>query len=134
VDPGAVDAAWLFPPRTIGGRESGVAVVSSFAGGGARTIHTVGYETEPRPKGPPLRHDRVQEQGSVPFERLDGIIEGVLRRLDRPETPAFRPIGGDAAAWSELLAELRGGEVDGAYRESLSFGSAADAERHPGGT
>jgi hypothetical protein len=134
VDPAAVDAAWLFPPRTMGGRESGVAVVSSFAGGGVRTIHTVAYETEPRAKGPPLRRDSVQERGSVPIERLEAIIEGVLRRLDRPEAPEFRPIAGDAVAWGELLAELRGEEVDGAYRESLSFGSTPDAERHPGGS
>jgi hypothetical protein len=104
---------WVFPPRQSGGRVSGVAVVAAFADGGrARTIHTVHYTLEPQPRGAPLRRDEVVEQGTVPLDRVDRIIEGVLRRLDRAESPEVRETGGDPAAWAALLAALRGAAVD----------------------
>jgi hypothetical protein len=129
---------WLFPPRSHGGRESGVAVLSSFAAGdaGARTIHTVHYDTAPQPGGTPLRRDEVVEQGTVPVDRVDRIIDGVLRRLERPETPAVREVGGDASTWERVLGELRGDpeppQVDGSNRESLSSAMSPDAANHGG--
>lgn len=84
----------------------------------ARTIHTVRYVLEPpAPRARPLRADEVAEQGTVPVERVGRIIEGVLRRLDEPETPDLRDIGGDAGKWAELLASLSGGVLDQRYRE-----------------
>jgi hypothetical protein len=126
-----VDAVWLFPPRQIGAKESGVAVLSVFAEGDearrTRTIYTLHYVSEPQPKGPPARTDEMEEQGTVPVDRIGRIIEGVLHRLDVPETPDVRETGGDAAAWSALLDDLRGGgKVDAANRESLSL--AKDSE------
>jgi hypothetical protein len=127
-----VDAVWLFPPRRLGARESGVAVLSVLAdGGGAlgtRTIHTLHYEAEPQPRGAPVRRDELVEQGTVPAERVDRIIEGVLRRLDRAETPEVRDTRGEAAAWAALLAALRGGAVDGDNQESLSSGKSEPAD------
>ena len=45
-------------------------------------------------------------------DRVDRIIEGVLRRLDVPETPDVRETGGDPARWAELLADLGGLPAD----------------------
>lgn len=117
---------WLFPPRRLGARESGVAVLSAFVEDDParrlRALHTLHYETEPRPKGEPARRDELAEQGTVPLDRVERILAGVLRRLDRPETPEVRETGGDAAAWAALLDELRGGgKVDAGNRESLSL-------------
>ena len=124
--PERVDAVWLFPPRQIGAKESGVAVLSVFAEGDearrTRTIHTLQYVSEPQPKGPPARTDELEEQGTVPVDRIDRIIEGVLHRLDVPETPDVRETGGDAAAWAALLAELAGVALDPGNQESLSLG------------
>ncbi|HEY7769208.1 hypothetical protein [Longimicrobium sp.] len=83
-----------------------------------RTIHTVRYVLEPpAPRARPVRADEVAEQGTVPVDRVGRIIEGVLRRLDEPETPDLREIGGDQARWNELLASLSGGVLDQRYRE-----------------
>lgn len=127
--PERVDAVWLFAPRAVGARESGLAVLSSFAEGegdrGTRTIHTLNYVLEPQAKGPPVRTDALAEVGTVPLDRIDRIIEGVLHRLDVPETPDVRETGGSAHAWTVLLAELAGVALDPAYQESLSLGSAS---------
>jgi hypothetical protein len=83
-----------------------------------RTIYTIGYVLEPpAPRARPVRADEVAEQGTVPVDRVGRIIEGVLRRLDEPETPDLREIGGDGARWNELLASLSGGVLDQCYRE-----------------
>ena len=123
--PERVDAVWLFPARQLGAKESGVAVLSSFpegdGAGRTRTIHTLHYLSDPQPKGPPVRTDELAEVGTVPLDRIDRIIEGVLHRLDVPETPDVRETGGDSHAWSALLAELAGVVLDPGYRESLSL-------------
>jgi hypothetical protein len=126
IPPDRVDAAWLFPARQLGARESGLAVLSAFVEGDearkTRTIHTVHYLLEPpMPKARPVRTDELVEQGTVPLDRVDRIIEGVLRRLDVPETPDVREIGGDGARWDELLAELGGVPLDRGNQESLSL-------------
>jgi GNAT superfamily N-acetyltransferase len=113
IPPERVDAVWLFPARQLGARESGLAVLSVFAEDDerrrTRTIHTLHYVLEPpAPKTKPMRTDELEEQGTVPLDRIDRIIEGVLRRLDVPETPDVRETGGDAGKWAELLAELSG--------------------------
>lgn len=127
--PERVDAVWLFPPRQLGARESGLAVLSSFADGDearrTRTIHTLHYVSDPQPKGPPVRTDELAEVGTVPVDRIDRIIEGVLHRLDVPETPDVRQTGGDAHAWTGLLAELSGVVLDPTNQESLSLGNAS---------
>lgn len=113
IPPERVDAVWLFPARQLGARESGLAVLSVFVEGDdlrrTRTIHTLHYVLEPpAPKARPVRTDELEEQGTVPLDRIDRIIEGVLRRLDVPETPDVRETGGDAGKWAELLSELSG--------------------------
>ena len=100
-----------------------MAVLSVLAGGDearrTRTIHTLRYLAEPRAKGQLARTDELAEQGTVPLDRVDRIIEGVLRRLDVPETPDVRETGGDPDRWAELLAELGG----------VPAGSAVSGER-----
>lgn len=113
VPPSSVDAVWLFPPRQLGARESGLAVLSVYAGEGAegaRTIYTVHYVLEPpAPKARPVRTDELAEQGTVPRDRVDRIIEGVLRRLQEAESPPdVREVEGDEARWTALLAGLSG--------------------------
>jgi len=113
VPPSSVDAVWLFPPRQLGARESGLAVLSVYAGEGAegaRTIYTLHYVVEPpAPKARPVRTDELAEQGTVPRDRVDRIIEGVLRRLNEAESPPdVREVEGDEARWAALLAGLGG--------------------------
>lgn len=115
-----VDTVWLFPARQAGARESGLAVLSLLADDGqaARTIYTVGYVVEPpSPGAAPRRVDEVAEQGTVPPDRVGRIIDGVVRRLEVPETPDVREISGDVGKWRELLAGLGGVVLDPANRE-----------------
>jgi hypothetical protein len=122
VPPERIAEAWIFPARQLGPRESGLAVLAVYADGdearGTRTIYTVNYVLEPpAPRARPVRTDEVAEQGTVPVDRVERIIEGVLRRLDEPETPDVREIGGDEGRWAELLAALSGGVLDQRYQE-----------------
>jgi hypothetical protein len=139
--PERVETVWLFPPRRRGARESGVAVLalrSEDPHEAALVICTVHHETEPGPKGQAVWRDRTLEQGRVPPERVDGILEGVLRRLDRPEIPEVRQVAGDRAAWARLLDDLAGvpapAGVDAINRESLSFGNGTGSADPDGGS
>lgn len=120
--PERVDQVWLFPARALGERESGLAVIALLPEGGERadrrSLWTLRYEAEPdreakpgkRAKGPPplVRRDLLEEQGVAPAERLDRIIDGVVRRLggEGGEAPEVREVGGDPTRWAELLADL----------------------------
>jgi hypothetical protein len=138
IPPERVDAVWLFPARQLGVRESGLAVLSVFAEGDqarrTRTIHTLHYVADPQPKGPPVRTDELAEVGTVPLDRIDRIIEGVLHRLDVPETPDVRETGGDPHAWTALLAELAGVVLDPANQESLLLVDVPPADTDPSRT
>jgi hypothetical protein len=110
VDPARVDQLWLFPPRQAGTRETGLAVLVLLAaegGEGRRDLWTLRYEAETGRGGRTTRSDLLEEQGSVPLERVERLVEGVLRRLDDAAgAPLLRDTGCDPAAWRALLQEL----------------------------
>ena len=111
--PEQVDQVWIFPPRPLGARESGLAVLALFAEpcarGQRRALHTLRYEAEALQGGKTRRVDTRQEEGTVPADRLHRIVDGTVRRLGGgTETPEVRDVGGDPAAWARLLAELAG--------------------------
>ncbi len=101
---------WIFPPRRIAARESGLAVLVVTAGEEGderRTIWTLRYEAEAGKGGKTTRTDALEEQGTVPPDRVDRIVEGVVRRLDGVgDPPDVRELEGDADAWRALLEEL----------------------------
>lgn len=114
IPPERVDEVWLFAPRSVGEKESGLAVLTVFPRdeerGDRRILFTLRYEAEPektttgRPTGRMLRTDLLEEQGVAPADRLDRIVDGVVRRMGGAgDAPEVRPIGGDAARWEELL-------------------------------
>lgn len=101
---------WIFPPRRIGAKESGLAVLVVTADGPAderRTIWTLRYETEAAKGGRVTRADTLDEQGTVPPDRVDRIVDGVVRRLEgEGDAPDVREVGGDPEVWRALLEEL----------------------------
>ena len=117
IPPERVEQVWVFPPRMIGAKESGLAVlVVAPADGEAdrerRAIYTLRYEALAE-KGKTTRADRLEEQGTVPPDRVDRIIDGVVRRLEGdPAPPDIRETGGDPSAWRALLEELGHVTVD----------------------
>jgi len=111
IPPVQVDQVWIFPPHARGPRESGLAVLALYAADTddpRRTIHTVRYEAIANRVGV-QRTDTIVEEGTVPRDRLDRLVDGIVRRLGGGmETPEIRDLGGDAALWTALLAELDG--------------------------
>lgn len=108
--PERIDHVWIFPPHFVGGRESGLVVLSLLAetdGESAdyRTLVTCRYEAE-RVKGRDRYEERVTEEGSAPPTRIERVIAGVLARsgADAAE-PITEQIGGDPARWTTFLEQ-----------------------------
>ena len=121
VAPATVGQVWLFPPRTVGAKETGLAVLvvtPPEEGAERRTIYTLRYEAL-QEKGKTVRADRLEEEGTVPPDRVGRIVDGVVRRLEGgdADAPDVRDLRGDEAAWTALLRELGVVVVDPANQE-----------------
>lgn len=115
VPPEEMDRVWIFAPRDLGGRESGLVVLGllPLAGEEAeqRRVVTVSYEAQPT-RGGVQRVDTLVEQGIVPRDRVPELISGVLRRLGgEGEDPVEGRVEGDRARWRDLVESL-GAELD----------------------
>jgi hypothetical protein len=114
-----IDRVWLFPPRQLGERESGLAVLSLYSDepdlpGDRRQLYTLRYEASRGRSA--TRHDHLEQQGSAPRDRVSRVIAGVLRRLGEAEDPRLETVEGDPARWSAVLG------VDGVVRLDRSLG------------
>jgi hypothetical protein len=100
---------WIFPPRRVAAKECGLAVLVVRAeepGDDRETIWTLRYELEPA-KAKVTRTDALEEQGTVPPDRVARIVDGVVRRLEgESDPPDVREMDGDPEAWAALLREL----------------------------
>jgi hypothetical protein len=106
----AVDRLWIFPPFRTGRRETGVVAAGCFGEGDRRTLVTLAYRAEETGRGVSFE-SRFEEEGEAPAERLPGIMEGVVRRLDESAgDPRTVELGGDAERFLVILHEL---EEDG---------------------
>ncbi|CAN5746572.1 hypothetical protein BH23GEM6_BH23GEM6_12520 [soil metagenome] len=113
--PEQMDRIWIFAPREIGSRESGLVVLSLLNGSGdrpeQRRLVTWHYEAV-RDRGGWKRKDAVTEQGRAPHDRIPGMMAGVLARLgDATEAPLEHSIG-DRDRWSALMTSLGVNPVD----------------------
>lgn len=108
VPPERIERVWLFPPRKVGERDSALAVFTLLPEvGERRPILTLRYEVA-RGGGKAMRTDVVQEQGSAPAERVQRVIEGVVRRLGgETALPDAVAVEGLRERWNELLDRLR---------------------------
>lgn len=121
IPPERVAQVWIFPPRPVAARETGLAVLVTTAEDPAdarRTIWTVRYEAETGKGGRTTRTDALEEQGTVPPDRVNRIVDGVVGRLEaESDAPDVRETGGDGDAWRALLDELGAPpQVDGINR------------------
>jgi hypothetical protein len=101
----AIDEVWIFPVRRAGPMESTVIALAAYDPDDARRrLFTARYTVTRDPKGKPIVEETLEEQGTAPAERVNRVIEGVLRRLgdDSTDVPRNARIGGDASAWSDL--------------------------------
>jgi hypothetical protein len=114
-DPGesAVDVLWIFPPPPGRNPPGGVLVAAAFGDdAGRRRVFTAHHTRRAEPGVQPRVVAQVSEHGSAPEDRVDRLIEGVLRRLDEDPAatvPHVVRLGGDAARWQALRAALQQG-------------------------
>ena len=111
IPPDRVEQVWLFPPRRVGAKESGLAVLVVVAAedeaDAGRTIWTARYEAESGKGGKISSTHALEEQGTVPPDRVGRIVDGVVRRLEaESDAPDVRELDRDPEAWRALLAEL----------------------------
>ena len=110
IPPDRVEQVWLFPPRRVAAKESGLAVLVVTAdddAGAGRTIWTVRYEAETGKGGKVEAVHALEEQGAVPPDRVGRIVDGVARRLEaESDAPDVRELARDPVEWRALLAEL----------------------------
>lgn len=110
IPPERVAQVWLFPARRVGAKESGLAVLVVTAGEAddeRRTIWTVRYDAETARGGKTAVTHALEEQGTVPPDRVGRIVDGVARRLEAAsDAPDVRELAGEPGEWRALLAEL----------------------------
>lgn len=113
-----VDELWIFPARRSGEIESVVLVASAFVPDDAErrrivTTHLTARREQGRkaarmPAVTPAE-SIIVEQGVAPADRIERVVNGVMRRLDE-ELAALPPrpvkVGGESAAWDALVAEI----------------------------
>jgi hypothetical protein len=103
-----IDRLWVFPPKELSGRESGLLVLSLFPTAefpaDHRQLLTLRYERE-RARSRAAPAITLAEQGWAPADRIPRVIRGVLARLEADEDPAEHPVVGSADRWAELLRE-----------------------------
>jgi hypothetical protein len=107
VDPQRLDRIWFFPARRIGKQESAVAVLTLLESSSPSdrrevlTLVTSGVPGEDQARWT----TELTDHGSVPADRVERLIDGVVRRLrDERETPHIESIAGDPERWTALLA------------------------------
>jgi hypothetical protein len=111
-----IDRLWVFPPKEISGRESGLLVLALLPTddlpADQRQVLTLRYERErARPRAAPAV--TLTEQGSAPSDRIPRVIRGVLARLEEEEDADEHAVAGDPARWSELLRRYGVDPVNG---------------------
>lgn len=106
LDPERLDRIWFFPARSVGKQESALAVltlVEPEPDGDRRVVLTLVTSGEPG-EAHARWSSELTDHGSVPVERVERLIDGVVHRLrDARETPRIEPIAGDASRWAALL-------------------------------
>lgn len=110
-----IDRVWVFPPRQLGGRETGLVVLALLPEDDqavSRRLLTLRYEARGAGADATLS-DTLAEQGTAPPESVQRVIDGVLHRLgDDAGEPALYRVGGESSRWQELLESLAPSPVD----------------------
>ena len=106
----ALDELWIFPPRQSARQESALVVVSAFHDDAdRRRILTARYRATRQANGQYTVEESLVEHAVAPVDRIERIIEGVIRRLD-DELAQLQPvpsrIRGETEAWTALLDSI----------------------------
>jgi len=114
--PERIDRLWIFPPRRRGRTETGVLAAGCYLEGETdrRLLLTLAYRAEETGTGIVFQA-ALEEEGEAPADRLQGVIEGVLRRMGGGESPPRTfLLAGDRTTFDELMGRMTSfEELDG---------------------
>jgi hypothetical protein len=106
----ALDELWIFPPKQSARQESALVVGSAFHDDAdRRRVMTAHYRSTRQPNGQFVVEESLVEHAVAPVDRLERIIEGVIRRLDDDLAqlhPVPSRIRGETEAWTALLDSI----------------------------
>ena len=106
----ALDELWIFPPKSNSRSESALVVVSAFHDDAdRRRILTARYTATRQPNNQFAVEESLVEHAVAPVDRIERIIEGVVRRLDDDLAnlaPVPSRIRGETANWTALLDSI----------------------------
>jgi hypothetical protein len=98
-----LDRIWIFPPRVVGRRESGLVAAGCYGEGDGRVLVTLAYRAEETATGISFR-PVFQEEGEAPEDRLATIMQGVVSRSKEAlGVPRSVVLGGDPEAFRKLM-------------------------------
>jgi hypothetical protein len=109
IPPARIELLWVFAPRVVKLRESGLLVISLLPAAGEapdapRTLLTLRYRAE-AVKGKMVRDESIAEEGSAPPDRIDRVVSGVLARAGEQDgEPHLERIDGREERWDDFLA------------------------------
>lgn len=106
----ALDELWIFPPKQSTKQESALVVVSAFdTDPDRRRILTARYMATRGADGRYTVDESLVEHAVAPADRVERVIEGVVRRLDddlAQLAPVPSRIGGETELWTMLLESI----------------------------
>lgn len=106
----ALDVLWIFPPKQSSRQESALVLVSAFHDDESRRrVLTARYRSTRLPNGQFTVEESLVEHAVAPVDRLERIIEGVIRRLDDDLAqlhPVPSAIHGETERWTALLESI----------------------------
>jgi hypothetical protein len=131
VQPAQIDNLWVFPTRRVMDAESTVFVLALYEEADRRRVVTAHFRATRNKRGEALIESRLEEHGVTPANRVQRVIDGVLRRLSEDfatTPPASAEIHGSNERWNaaiEALSAVRPGDplpevlIDGQGTEPL---------------
>ena len=106
----ALDELWIFPPKQSTRQESALVVISAFHDDAdRRRVMTARYKATKQPNGQFVVEESLVEHAVAPVDRIERIIEGVIRRLDDDLAqlqPVPSQIRGETERWTALLDSI----------------------------
>lgn len=120
VPPLEIAELWMFPPLAELESSAEFFLFTRFDGSGRRTL----YSARVRRENGSGDRQVVVEHGSVPADRVPGLVRRLQRRLGEHRQPFHVAIEGSLARWSALCEEGRG--EGGSERASANGSSPAD--------
>ena len=103
IPPAEIAELWIFPPMVELENSSEFFIFTRYFNGQARRVYSAGLsgiiDADPVPVG----DQEILEHGSVPHDRVPGLVERFQRRLGESREPRHLIIEGCEERWATLI-------------------------------